>query len=283
MNCKIETHQFLTTWESNLSEQLKTKYFKNWVNNENKGYFGFIPHKATSLFVGTFPVPEQRTTGFFYHSGANLFWRILETLSGEKLLKVENKLNWLSNQNIGITDIICKAQRTDKNCSSRSDKDLNVLCFNNLFNILIDFSSVTDIYLTSGGPKSKSLSGKSAGGWIGKHLREATGKSIKKISFNGASLKIKIHSIEREINLHYLITPAPQDNQLGKYLKENPNAAKTFEKLNIFQNVTDLKEKYKAIQWATYLSKNKELVKKEIIEEIKKSKLNCLLMEKVSR
>lgn len=279
MNCPIETHQFLNSWKENSSE-LHQQYSTSWIDNRENGYFGFIPENTTALFIGTFPVPEQRTSGFFYHSDANLFWKILKELSGQTLNSLEQKLCWLSNLNIGITDILCKAQRMDKNCSSRADTDLKAICFNNISNILSDFPRIEDIYLTSGGPSSRSLSGKSAGGWLGLHIREATKRSIKRISSDGATLKIRIQPNGRELKLHYLITPAPQDNQLGKYLRENENVRLTLEQINLFGELADSKEKYKAIQWAIYLSNIPGLVSNNIKEEILNQSLANLLMER---
>ena len=279
MNCPIETHQFLNSWKEN-SAELHQQYSTSWIVNRENGYFGFIPENTTALFIGTFPVPEQRTSGFFYHSDANLFWKILKELSGQTLNSLEQKLCWLSNLNIGITDILCKAQRMDKNCSSRADTDLKAISFNNISNILSDFPRIEDIYLTSGGPSSRSLSGKSAGGWLGLHIREATKRSIKRISSDGATLKIRIQPNGRELKLHYLITPAPQDNQLGKYLRENENVRLTLEQINLFGELADSKEKYKAIQWAICLSNIPGLVSDNIKKEILNQSLANLLMER---
>src|SRR4051812_32298248 len=125
MNCPIETHQFLTTWKANLPQQLKTLYDNSWVHNVDLGYFGFIPKEPIALILGTFPVPEQRTSGFFYHSDVNLCWKILSTVTRRDLLPLANKLSWLTGERIAISDILCKAQRTDETCSSRADSDLN--------------------------------------------------------------------------------------------------------------------------------------------------------------
>jgi len=279
MNCPIETHQFLNSWKENSSE-LHQQYSTSWIDNRENGYFGFIPENTIALFIGTFPVPEQRTSGFFYHSDANLFWKILKEISGQTLNSLEQKLCWLSNLNIGITDILCKAQRMDKYCSSRADTDLKAISFNNISNILSDFPRIEDIYLTSGGPSSRSLSGNSAGGWLGLHIREETKRSIKRISSDGATLKIRIQPNGRELKLHYLITPAPQDNQLGKYLRENENVRLTLEQINLFGELADSKEKYKAIQWASCLSNIPGLVSDNIKEEILNQSLANLLMER---
>jgi hypothetical protein len=279
MNCPIETHQFLNSWKENSSE-LYQKYSTSWINDEEKGYFGFLPKNTTALFIGTFPVPEQRTTGFFYHSDANLFWKLLKELSGTNLNSLEQKLNWLSDLKLGITDILYKAQRIDENCSSRADTDLNAICLNNVLKLLSDYPSIEDIYLTSGGPSSRSLSGKSAGGWLGEHIRKETKRSIKRISSDGATLRVKLQPSGREYNLHYLITPAPQDNQLGKFLRENENVRTTLDQINFFKELKDNKEKYKAIQWACYLSNIQGLLSEKIKHEVLNQRFCNLLMER---
>lgn len=278
MNCPIETHQFLNSWKNHFPASCK-RFSRSWVNNEDKEYFGFIPPKSKALFIGTFPVPEQRTSGFFYHSDANFFWKILKAISGQNLNTLEEKLEWLSELNLGITDVLAQVQRTDKNCISRADSNLNPIRYNNISNVLSDHPSIKDIYLTSGGPSSKSLSGNSAGGWLGRHFRDATKRSLKRIDSERATLKIKIQPNGPELNLHYLITPAPQDEQLGKYLRENQDIKTTLEQFSLFEDLTETKEKYKAIQWASYLSKIPGLVMDNIKQEIHNLDLDNLLME----
>ena len=104
-------------------------------------------------------------------------------------------------------------------------------------------------------------------------------KSIKRISSDGATLKIRIQPNGRELKLHYLITPAPQDNQLSKYLRENDNVRLTLEQINLFGELDDSKEKYKAIQWACYLSKIPGLLSEQIKQEILNQRFCNLLME----
>ncbi|RZJ89385.1 MAG: hypothetical protein EOO20_11150 [Chryseobacterium sp.] len=139
-----------------------------------------MPSKTKAFFLGTFPVPEVASSGFFYHSVANLFWPILSELSDKNLDTLEDKLDWLSEVGIGITDILHTARRTDELCMSTADSALDVISTNNIHALLKDRPEVTDLFLTSGGPVSQSSSGKSAGGWLGTHLREASGTSIKK-------------------------------------------------------------------------------------------------------
>jgi hypothetical protein len=280
MNCPIEIHQFITTWEDNLPENLKTVYKQSWINNADLGYFGFIPKDSVALFIGTFPVPEQRTSGFFYHSNVNLFWTILSAINGSDLSSLGNKLSWLTNNKIAISDILCKTQRTDDNCSSRADCDLNAICYNNIFQLLKNHPTITDIFLTSGGPTSKSLSGKSAGGWLGLHLREATGHSIKKININRGTLTIQLRPSMKQINLHYLITPAPQDEQLGKHLRNSQTAGQTLNNINFLRPNLNVKEKYKIFQWAVYLSKIKDVVEHNVRQQLTLENIDLILMER---
>ncbi|GAB3573876.1 hypothetical protein GCM10027578_35600 [Spirosoma luteolum] len=279
MSCPIETHQFLTSWTTSLDDNLKEIYKDTWIDDKKSGYFGFIPKDPVALFIGTFPVPEQRTSGFFYHSDVNLFWKIITKVTGQNLLNLDSKLDWLSKSRIGITDILCKAQRTDNNCTSRADNDLNAICFNNILNLFNDYPTLTDVYLTSGGPTSKSLSGKSAGGWLGLHLRDATGRSLKKIISSGATQVIKLQPNQKQINLHFLITPAPQDNQLGRYLRDKRTVVNGLNQINYLEGIPDPKEKYKFLQWAVYLSKFPGLVNHNFQAEVEQKNLRGLLME----
>jgi G:T/U-mismatch repair DNA glycosylase len=260
MDCPVERHQFLTSWKDALSDDVKLKFGKWWVINEEDDYFGFIPEKATALFVGTFPVPENSTRGFFYHSDVNLFWPILEKISGCYLGSFEKKLHFLTKFCVGITDILSEVKRPDDNCDSRKDEDLIVVKYNNVFKILRNYPKISDIFLTSGGPTSKSLSGSSAGGWLGDHLRKVTGRNLKKVSQEMSTITVKIDGIERSISLHYLITPAPQDNQLGKHLRESPTARATLNSLNCLSHVTHIKEKYKVFQWSVKLERIEGIV-----------------------
>lgn len=84
MNCPIETHQFLNSWKEN-SAELHQQYSTSWIVNRENGYFGFIPENTTALFIGTFPVPEQRTSGFFTIVTLTYFGRYLKNFQ-DKLL-----------------------------------------------------------------------------------------------------------------------------------------------------------------------------------------------------
>jgi G:T/U-mismatch repair DNA glycosylase len=237
MDCPLEKHQFILSWSSELPENLKTKFADSWINNEEFGYFGFIPKNPVALFLGTFPVPETKTSGFFYHSDANLFWKALSIITGSDLVSLENKLSWLSTNRIAITDILYQAQRMDKDCISRADRDLKPIHLNNILKLIEQNPTISDIFLTSGGPKSKSLSGKSAGGWLGFHFRKASGKSIKRVKIQGATLTILLKPSLKQLRLHYLITPAPQDDQLGKFLRNRPEIQETFNNMPFLKSV----------------------------------------------
>lgn len=132
MPCPIEEHQFLNTWrlQAQRSPDLDP-YLSSWITNPVQGYFGFIPLKPRALFVGTFPVLENGTSGFFYHSKYNKFWSILSHISGQTLSTIPEKLQWLSTHDIAITDIVKEAQRAEGRCNSASDSDLIPLCYNN--------------------------------------------------------------------------------------------------------------------------------------------------------
>jgi hypothetical protein len=195
-------------------------------------------------------------------------------------MPLDNKLSWLSKNRIAISDILCKVRRTDKNCSSRADKDLIAICYNNIFKLLETYPTITDIFLTSGGPTSKSLSGKSAGGWLGLHLREATGRNLKRISSNKATLTVQLRPNLKQINLHFLITPAPQDDRLGEHLRDSLTAGQALNNINNLRCVLTMKEKYKSFQWATYLSKLQGVVSTPLLQELTSENIDNILMER---
>ncbi|MCY7360263.1 MAG: hypothetical protein LH609_22970, partial [Rudanella sp.] len=114
----------------------------------------------------------------------------------------------------------------------------------------------------------------------GLHLRDATGHSLKKVANNGATLTIQLRSNQKRLNLHFLITPAPQDEQLGKYLRDKKSVTIGLNQINYLKDTLDLKEKYKFLQWAVYLSKFQELINNNFQAEIDQHNLQNLLMER---
>lgn len=279
MNCPIETHQFITTWTNNLPSDLRANYNNLWVYNADLEYFGFIPNDPMALILGTFPVPENKTSGFFYHSDVNACWKILSLITKTDLTSLDRKLKWLSIKKISISDIVCKAQRINADCTSRADRDLNVKCYNNIFQLLKVYSSIKDIFLTSGGPTTKNLSGKSAGGWLGSHLRDVTSSRLKKMSIDKGSLSVYLSPLNKSINLHFLITPAPQDNQLGRHLRDKKEVVGILNSINFLQPLTDIKEKYKAFQWAVHFSKIPDIVDSDVELELTERNIDKILME----
>lgn len=196
--CPPEVHQFLNTWKLSLQEGDCQKYQPYWIVDDANEFFGFLPQdKPHSLFLGTFPVPETVTSGFFYHSDLNSFWIILEIISGTDLRSLQQKLEFLTMHGFGITDIIREAKRTDDKCMARADSKLSILKLNNLKNLLNRFPSIKPIYLTSGGPKSKSLRGSHAGGWLAQQLQVG---SIPFIVVPRGGAKVDIKSAKQGID-----------------------------------------------------------------------------------
>jgi G:T/U-mismatch repair DNA glycosylase len=253
MACPHEKHQFVGSWLNQLAQPVFQRYKKNWVIDPEGDFFGFLPENPSALFVGTFPIPETATSGFFYHSKANAFWTILENISGRRLSTIDEKLEFLIEFNVGITDVLYIAQRTDTFCSSKLDSELNPIQFNNVYRILSMRQAVKHVFLTSGGPKSKQLSGKSAGGWLGAQIRQTTKRNINSKGTNLATRRVSIPMIPGVINLHYLLTPAPNDSQLRSHLKKSPTAISSLGKLTPMAGIKDPLLKYKVFQWSVYL------------------------------
>jgi G:T/U-mismatch repair DNA glycosylase len=125
--CPNEVHQLIADW------QCPEYACDSWIINDD--YFGYLPKETHSLILGTFPVPLTKDADFFYHSDRSQFWMLLGKVAGVAFETIEDKLKWLDEKKIGITDIVRVAQRTDQNCSSASDKKLKVLQFKFLFYI----------------------------------------------------------------------------------------------------------------------------------------------------
>jgi G:T/U-mismatch repair DNA glycosylase len=277
MPCPIEEHQFLNTWrlQAQRSPDLEP-YLSSWIINPDQGHFGFIPSKPRALFVGTFPVLENGTSGFFYHSRYNKLWSILSRISGQTLNTIPEKLQWLSMHGIAITDIVQKAQRAEGRCNSTSDSDLIPFCYNNIWALMQQHPTIQTIYLTSGGPSTRSTGGKSAGGWLCTHLREVEGGNLKKELPGGAKLDLTLKRRRQTVRLVYLITPADMDGQLNKHLGNNPNSANRFRRVSDENNV---EFNYKCVQWAHYLQELPGVVSTDFLNQINHLDLATNLME----
>lgn len=95
-------------------------------------FAAFIPQKATVLIIGTFPGREQTQAdteeeGWFYGAKRNQFWKIISAVYNTELLTKADKQNLFIKQGIGITDILLKVRRKNKN---NLDENLEIIEYN---------------------------------------------------------------------------------------------------------------------------------------------------------
>ncbi|MDR0800128.1 MAG: hypothetical protein LBN01_01165 [Endomicrobium sp.] len=114
----------------------------------------FVPKRASTLIVGTFPpVAQYRDFEFYYpNNTGNRFWIIMEYVFNHKFqywkddAAVEERKALCERKHIAITDMIEKCIRTEGNSS---DKNLDEIEFRNVHKLLKDCSTIQKVILTS--------------------------------------------------------------------------------------------------------------------------------------
>ena len=118
----------------------------------------FVSKNTKTLILGTFPGKdftdpnkENDKEDWYYGTDRNEFWELIEYALGckENSLKKmtrDEKKEVLKKHNIGITDIVKKAIRTENN---NSDENLEVMETNDLNSILDKYKGIDTIVLTS--------------------------------------------------------------------------------------------------------------------------------------
>ena len=118
----------------------------------------FVSKNTKTLILGTFPGKdftdpnkENDKEDWYYGNKRNEFWELIEYAlgcKGNSLKKMtrDEKKEVLKKHNIGITDIVKKAIRTENN---NSDENLEVMETNDLNSILDKYKGIDTIVLTS--------------------------------------------------------------------------------------------------------------------------------------
>jgi G:T/U-mismatch repair DNA glycosylase len=184
-----------------------------------------VPEDATTLIVGTFPTHKrnyEKTFAFYYGSKDNNFWNVITRIFNHRFIHFEGdlakqeRINFLNEKGIGITDMIAECYRFGK---SSSDTSLFPIKLTDVISILKKHNSITKIILTSRSGAISSL------GLFKVHLNN---KKINPINFtknkNGVLEGVlDMHSREIKILVPYSTSP--------KVVKDNRN--------NITQNEID--------------------------------------------
>lgn len=118
----------------------------------------FVSKTTKTLILGTFPGKdftdpnkENDKEDWYYGNKCNEFWELIEYAldckeNSLKKMTRDEKKEVLEKHNIGITDIVKKAIRTENN---NSDENLEVMETNDLNSILDKYKGIDTIVLTS--------------------------------------------------------------------------------------------------------------------------------------
>lgn len=133
----------------------------NFGPQEIHPYATFFPAGATKLILGSIPpfrftlstgdkILKKKDIEFYYGSSNNYFWSLLSNIYEINLDTVEFIKIFLQSRQLGISDIIqkCKRKQTEKGKFSALDKDLKILEYRNLDEIL-KTDSLQEILFTS--------------------------------------------------------------------------------------------------------------------------------------
>jgi G:T/U-mismatch repair DNA glycosylase len=106
--------------------------------------------QTRKLILGSFPafqvLNQTPHLNFYYGSDDNLFWTIVGKVFGLELSTIDTILEFLSNAQLGIIDIIRTCYR--KNNSSSEDQNLAIIELEDIIG-LIQSTNITVIYTTS--------------------------------------------------------------------------------------------------------------------------------------
>lgn len=179
----------------------------------------FIPNNATKLIIGTIP-PErffkknlsECDVNFYYGSHDNAFWKLISEIANIDFLRknnseeIDKRKNFLSNNGIGICDIVKKTYR--KNGSSL-DRDLDIVEFLDIADILEKHPTINTLIYTSdsGGVKS----------FMTKYLKSKFSKEICHRTIDKTQRKYSLEINNRKYNVEILYSPSPTAlRSLGK-------------------------------------------------------------------
>ncbi|MFT0415233.1 hypothetical protein [Bacteroides thetaiotaomicron] len=131
----------------------KYKEYKAPYILEKHPFEAYIPEKAKTLIIGTFPTrKENRKFEFYYANEKNMFWDILGKIFNfqfhfdEGMKAVNERKEFLKDNLIGITDmhLLCYRRK-----GSSSDEDILHIKLQDIFFLLSQYPSINRLILTS--------------------------------------------------------------------------------------------------------------------------------------
>ena len=128
----------------------------------------YIPPKAETVIIGTFP-PTRRNWSFdfFYPNKNNYFWKLiarianrpLQHFSGEEAVSERKEL--LNHLKLGVSDM---GQIIRRKTDSSLDQNLEIVAYMDIFKLLQENPSVLKLIFTSSSGKSSAI------GWFKNYL-----------------------------------------------------------------------------------------------------------------
>jgi hypoxanthine-DNA glycosylase len=131
------------------------------VEIEKHAFGSYIPLKAETLIIGTFPTHKRNWDfEFFYANRSNAFWRIIADLFDHTFTylegsdAVEERKAFVMKNKIAMTDMLAKAIREKSNSGDNQLKKIELM---DIFSILNQCPLVQRIILTSRSGKINAL------------------------------------------------------------------------------------------------------------------------------
>ncbi len=192
--------------------------YKATPNYEKHHFEIYIPQNASTLIIGTFPTHGRNyknTFDFYYGSKDNNFWTVIEKIFDHKFnsfigepAKLE-RMKFLKEKKIGITDMIAECYRFGK---SSSDTSLYPLKLTDVIGLLNEHKSITKIILTSRTGAISSL------GLFKVHLNDKKMKPIEysKNDINVIEGVLYINSRKLKILVPYSTSPRVVEDKKNK-------------------------------------------------------------------
>jgi len=139
------------------------------------------------LILGSFPSKISRIENFYYANPNNRFWKIMESLFNKTLNTIEDKTNFLYENNIALWDVIHSCEIVSSSDASIKDVKPNDI------KLILNNSQIKAIFLT----------GKTAFKYYNKYLKNKV--NIETFLLPSSSSANATYSLDKLINEYKMI------------------------------------------------------------------------------